>query len=186
MQKYELKIPGWHTQGEIERKLLFANIGGIFATVAFGASGAPYIWHIIQWGASHLPAFQPALPFPSPLNALFNPNWLTGGIWLAYYFLLYAIALFNPKYHPISRELARYGAARPAYQQSIYNTTGEWDLQQKRQRRAEVLGPFLYRPVEDDSEDYEGFDSLFETRRPRSIPLSQAWPGEAKYELIER
>jgi hypothetical protein len=186
MQNYVMKIPGWHTQGEIERKLLFANIGGVFVTFVFGASFIPWLWHLVQWGASHLPPWQPTIPFPNPLEALIHPNWLTGGIWLAYYLLLYAIALLNPRYsHTLDRQLTRYRSTYH-YTHSIYNTAAEWDIQQKRQRQAQVLGPFLYRPIGGEPEEYEGTDSLFSTGKPKHIPLSQAWEGEAKYELVER
>jgi hypothetical protein len=188
MHNYEMHIPGWHSQGEINRTLLIANIGGIFATVAFGASGAPFIWHVVQWAASHLPPWQPAIPFPNPVDALLHPDWLTGIIWLAYYLLLYAIALFNPRYSRwIDREMHQYLANdRPAYFHMPYAGQPQRDEQPwQRERKAALLGPFLYRPGE-DPDDYEGFDSLFERRRLKHVPLSQAWEGEEKYELVKR
>jgi len=186
MQKYEMKIPGWHTQGEIERKLLFANLGGIFATFVFGASAVPYLGHLVQWAASHLPPWQPALSFPNPLDTLIHPNWLTGLIWLAYYLLFYAWALFSPKYTN-SSALEQYRSAQsPYYHMSYAGQQQEQELPWQREARAEVLGPFLYRPVE-EPEDYDGSNSLFTVRTPKQqTPLSQAWPGEEKYELVER
>lgn len=47
------------------------------------------------------------------------------------------------------------------------------------------MGPFLYRPVE-EPEKHDALDSLFDVRRPKEAPLSQAWPGEEKHELVER
>ncbi len=183
MQKYEMKIPGWHTQGEIERKLLFANIGGIFVTFVFGASLIPWLWHVVQWVASHLPFWQPVLPFPNPLEALVHPNWLLGGIWVAYYLLLYAIALLNPKYARwVDREMKHYRSSRAYYHTSANQRQ---ELPWQREAREEMLGPFLYRPVE-EPEDYDALDSLFDVHRPKEAPLSQAWQGEEKYELVER
>ncbi len=182
MQNYEMKIPGWHSQGEIERKLFFANVGGIFATFVFGASFVPWLWNVIRWGASYLPFWHPVLPFPNPLHALVNPNWLLGGIWLAYYLFLYAIALLNPKYiRWVDRELRHYRSTSRTY----YHSSGgkPQEMPWMREAREEIMGPFLYRPVEEEPEDD---DSLFSERKTDDTPLSQAWPGEEKFELVER
>jgi hypothetical protein len=186
MQHYEMKIPGWHTQGEIERKLLFANVAGIFVTFVFGATIAPWLWHLAVWGASHLPFWQPVRPFPGLLDALIHPFWLTGLIWLAYYFLLHAWALFTPHYASwLDQELKHYRTSTRIYSHTYGSPHTSPELPWQRADREEIMGAFLYRPVE-EPEDDDDYDSLFHERKPKTTPLSQAWPGEEKYELVER
>lgn len=179
MQHFQLPIPGAHTEGEMERKLLVANILGLVLTVFTGASVMPWIWAVAVWGWSHLSFLgQHLLPFPSPLASLLAPNWLTAGIWLGYYALVYLYASRHSKPWSIRDR------STPVYTHSPY---GRYDPDREREER--ILGPFLYRQADQREEEERewGFSLLTDhTPKPKPPPLSQAWPGEAKHDLVER
>jgi len=177
MQKFQLDIPGTHTQEEVRSKLFIANVAGLLLTVFTGASVAPWVWDFLRWASSHLPIWAPSLPFPNPLDHLLRPNWVTGLIWLIYYLVFYVIAnyLLSPRQ---KAEIRRY-----VYQTTAQDHTAHQIWHDQQQREA-VLGPYLYRPVPD--EDYGEEYELLRARKSQNTPLSQAWPGEEKHDLVNQ
>ncbi len=181
MQKFQLDIPGTHTKEEVGHKLFVANIAGLFLTVFTGASVAPWAWDLLRWAGSHVPIWTP-LPFPNLFENLLHPNWVTGLTWLIYYVVSYVTAnfLLSPRQ---KAAIARY----------VYRTTIAFDRRPsnqalwQQQRKEEVLGPYLYRPVPNEDEEDDDEYSLLHGYRSKKAPLlSQAWPGEEKHDLVKQ
>lgn len=179
MQKFQFSIPGVHTEGEMNKKLLVANVLGLVLTVFSGASLVPWVWAILVWGWSHL-AFLGLhlLPFPNPLRYLLAPNWLLAVIWLGYYAVVYFYAAFHsdPKNFTLR--------STPVYNHSPFSHNYP-----AREREERILGPFLYRPVGEEEEERREWSLSLITDyspKPKAIPQSQAWPGEEKHDLVER
>lgn len=160
-----------HLRQAALHKLTISGCMGAILTLLFGGAMVPWIWAVAQWIVHQIPWWHQTGTFPNLLSFIAAPNLLLGVIWLGYYGLFWAWAALtlSPRQKLALRE--------QAYQE-YRNTHGEWGF-----NMYGASSPNLWQTndVEPRPYSYSQSDQL----KKANIPLSQAWPGELKHQLVE-
>ncbi len=137
------------------RTLTTASCIGGLLTLIFGAWIVPWIADVGQWLIHQIPWWHQVGTFPNVLRFLAVPDLRLSLIWLAYYLITYLWAV-------ATLSPRQQLALRTKIAQEYREKDDEWDL------------------------NSSGFDTYHQAPQPKeAIPLSQAWPGELKHQLVE-
>jgi hypothetical protein len=150
-----------HLRQAAIRKLTVASCIGGFLTFLFGAWIAPWIGAVGSWLLHQISWWHQAGNFPNLLSFVAAPNLLLGGIWLVYYLIVFswAKATLSPRQ---KMEL------RAQMDREYREKYGEWGFNMWPTN--DYAAGAYYQPPQP---------------KPEEVPLSQAWPGELKHQLVE-
>ncbi len=145
-----------HLRLAVVRKLAIASCLGGFLTFAVGAWILPWLGAIGVWLIHRIPWWHVAGSFPNLLDFIAAPHMVLGLIWLIYYIAAYVWATVSFSPRQRMQLLAKWD-------REYRETYGEWSFSGYYYDRS------YYQPA----------------RKKEEAPLSQAWPGELKHQLVE-
>lgn len=161
-----------HLRQTVTRKLTTMSCVGAILTLLAGGAVIPWVWAIIQWLVHQIPWWHVTGRFPNLLDFIATPNLGLGLIWLGYYAItwLWAANTLSPRqkreeqarvYQYYREQHGEWGFNMPYG--SPYRTKNSWE---------EEDVPYTY---------YQS-----QQLKQADIPLSLAWAGEEKHQLVER
>jgi hypothetical protein len=145
-----------HLRQAAVRKLAIASCLGGFLTFAVGAWILPWLGAIGMWLIHRIPWWSVAGSFPNLFDFLAAPQMVLGLIWLLYYIVTYLWAA-------VSLSPRQKMQLRAQWDREHRETYGEWSF------------------------SGYSYDNNYSqpARKKEDAPLSQAWPGELKHQLVE-
>jgi hypothetical protein len=146
-----------HLRQAAARRLTTASCIGGLLTLLSGAWIVPWVIAVASWLIHQIPWWHQAGAFPNLLHFLASPDLKFGLIWGGYYLITYAWAAST-----LSPRQKGHLVANAA--QEYDDHYGEWSLNS--------YGGSYYQPPQKKEKEKEA-------------PLSQAWPGELKHQLVE-
>ncbi len=151
------KLEKRHLRRAAIRKLAVVSCVAAFLTFTSGAWIAPWIGNIPAWLVHQIPWWHQTGAFPDLFFFVAHPNMQLGMIWLGYYLatFLWATMTRSPR--------------------------------QKQALRAQLNREYREK-YGDQGLSYYAYTQYYNQQpelQPQDIPLSQAWPGELKHQLVE-
>jgi hypothetical protein len=156
-----LSVEKRHLDKPAARKFPAAGLLGALLSFLYGVWLAPWVGQSLVWFFHRVTSwFTDPSPFPHLGHFFAAPDLLVGVIWLGYYavFYVWACVSISPR-----EQRARSAAVERSYREQYRD---EWSF------------PHPYSSLY--SQGYEGYSP-----QPVEEPISRAWPGELKHQLVE-